>query len=43
MVLETAIKGRADVIATFNIRHLAAAAACFVVAVQLPGAVLRRL
>jgi putative PIN family toxin of toxin-antitoxin system len=43
MVLETAINGRADVIATFNIRHLAAGALYFGVAVELPAAVLRRL
>ncbi len=43
MVLETAINGRADVIVTFNVRHLAAVAVYFDVAVQLPGAVLRRL
>jgi putative PIN family toxin of toxin-antitoxin system len=43
MVLETAINGRADVIATFNTRHLAAAAVYFGVAVQRPAAVLRRL
>ena len=39
MVLETAINGQADVIVTFNIRHLAAAAVYFDVAVQLPAAV----
>jgi hypothetical protein len=43
MVLETTINGRADVIATFNVRHLAPAAVWFGVAVQLPAAVLRRL
>jgi putative PIN family toxin of toxin-antitoxin system len=43
MVLEAAINGWADVIATFNVRHLAAAALWFGVAVELPTAVLRRL
>jgi putative PIN family toxin of toxin-antitoxin system len=43
MVLETAINGRADVIATFNTRHLAAAARWFGIAVQLPADLLRRL
>jgi predicted nucleic acid-binding protein len=43
MVLETAIDGQAEVIATFNLRHLAAAALWFGVAAQLPAAVLRRL
>lgn len=43
MVLETAINGRADVIATFNVRHLAPPAVYFGMAVQLPAAVLRRL
>jgi hypothetical protein len=37
-VLGTAINGRADVIATFNIRHLAAGARSFGVAVELPAA-----
>ena len=43
MVLETAINGRADVIATFNVRHLAAAALYFGVAVERPESLLRRL
>lgn len=43
MVLETAINGRADAIATFNIRDLAAAAVYFGVAVEQPVSVLRRL
>jgi putative PIN family toxin of toxin-antitoxin system len=43
MVLETAINGRADVIATFNVRHLAAAAAYFGVAAEVPADLLRRL
>jgi putative PIN family toxin of toxin-antitoxin system len=43
MVLETAINGRADVIASFNVRHLAAAALWFGVTVQPPADVLRRL
>lgn len=43
MVLETAINGRADVIATFNVRHFAAAALYFGVAVEQPPSLLRRL
>jgi putative PIN family toxin of toxin-antitoxin system len=43
MVLETAINGRADVIATFNVRHLAVAAVYFGVAVELPAGLLGRL
>jgi hypothetical protein len=43
MVLETAINGRADVITTFNVRHMAVAASWFGVAVELPAALLRRL
>lgn len=43
MVLETAINGRADVIATFNIGLLAAAAAYCGVAVEQPADLLRRL
>jgi predicted nucleic acid-binding protein len=43
MVLETAINGRADVIATFDVRHLVAAAAYFGVAVEPPVSLLRRL
>jgi hypothetical protein len=43
MMLETAINGRADVIATFNVRHFAAAAVYFDVAVEQPVSVLRRL
>jgi putative PIN family toxin of toxin-antitoxin system len=43
MVLETAINGQADVIATFNVRHLTAAALYFGVAVEQPVNLLRRL
>jgi putative PIN family toxin of toxin-antitoxin system len=43
IVLETAINGRADVIATFNVRHFAAAAVYFGVAVEQPASLLRRL
>jgi putative PIN family toxin of toxin-antitoxin system len=43
MVLETAINGRADAIATFNVRHLAAAAIYFGVVVEQPGSLLWRL
>lgn len=43
MVLETAINGGADVIATFNVRHLAAAAVYFGVAVEQPSSLLRRM
>jgi len=43
MVLETAINGRADTIVTFNVRHLAAAAQYFGIAVERPADLLRRL
>jgi putative PIN family toxin of toxin-antitoxin system len=42
-VVETAINGFADVIATFNVRDMAAGAAQFGIAVERPGAVLRRI
>lgn len=37
IVLETAVNGRADRIATFNVRHLRAAAASFGIAAARPG------
>ena len=43
MVIETAINGGADVIATFNIADMRAGAARFGVAVERPAAILRRL
>lgn len=43
MVIETAINGGADVIATFNIADMRAGAARFGVAVARPAAILRRL
>ncbi|MBI1779147.1 MAG: putative toxin-antitoxin system toxin component, PIN family [Proteobacteria bacterium] len=43
LVLETAINGGADAIATFNIRDMAAAGARFGIAVERPAAVLRRI
>lgn len=43
MVLETAINGQADTIVTFNVRHLAAAARSFGIAVEGPADLLRRL
>jgi predicted nucleic acid-binding protein len=39
MVLETAVNGRADLLVTFNQRHLAAAARRFGVRVAAPGIV----
>jgi hypothetical protein len=43
LVIETAINGSADVIATFNIADMDVAAASFSIAVERPAAVLRRL
>jgi putative PIN family toxin of toxin-antitoxin system len=43
LVLETAVNGLADVIATFNIADMEAAAARFGIAVERPAAVLRRI
>ena len=43
LVLETAVNGGADVIATFNIADLREGAARFGIAVERPGAVLRRM
>jgi putative PIN family toxin of toxin-antitoxin system len=43
LVLETAVNGYADVIATFNIADLAAGAAPFGIAVERPASVLRRI
>jgi putative PIN family toxin of toxin-antitoxin system len=41
LVLETAINGQADTIATFNVRHLRAAAARFGIDARLPGPLVR--
>jgi predicted nucleic acid-binding protein len=43
MIIETAINGGADLIATFNISDMRAGAARFGIAVERPAAVLRRL
>jgi hypothetical protein len=43
VVLETAINGNADVIASFNVRDMAAGAARFGIAVERPASVLRRI
>lgn len=43
LVLETAVNGVADCIATFNLRHLRAAAARFGIAAMRPGTLLRRI
>jgi putative PIN family toxin of toxin-antitoxin system len=43
LVLETAVNGGADMIATFDLRHLAAAAARLGIAVARPGTIARRL
>lgn len=43
LVLETAVNGGADMIATFDLRHLAAAAARFGIAAARPGTIVRRL
>jgi predicted nucleic acid-binding protein len=43
LVLETAINGTADVIATFNIRDMKAGAARFGIAVEQPASTLRRI
>ncbi|MDQ2839714.1 MAG: putative toxin-antitoxin system toxin component, PIN family [Acidobacteriota bacterium] len=43
MVLETAVNGRADYLATFNVRHLGVAARTFGIGVGSPGEVLRKI
>jgi putative PIN family toxin of toxin-antitoxin system len=43
LVLETAVNGGADTIATFDLRHLATAAARFGIAVARPGTIVRQL
>jgi hypothetical protein len=43
MVIETAVNGGAEVIATFNIDDMRAGAARFGIAAERPAAVLRRL
>lgn len=43
LVIETAINGFADVIATFNVADMVAGAARFAVAVERPAAVVRRI
>jgi putative PIN family toxin of toxin-antitoxin system len=43
MVLETAVNGRADRLATFNLRHLSAAAAEFGIRANPPGKIWREM
>ena len=43
LVLETAVNGGAEMIATFDLRHLAVAAARFGIEAARPGAIVRRL
>ncbi|MBF0305082.1 MAG: putative toxin-antitoxin system toxin component, PIN family [Alphaproteobacteria bacterium] len=43
LVLETALNGNADAIATFNMRHMAAAAARFGIGAQRPAEILQRI
>jgi hypothetical protein len=43
LVVETAINGNADVLATFNVRDMKMAGQGFGIAVLRPGALLRRL
>jgi putative PIN family toxin of toxin-antitoxin system len=43
MVLETAVNGSADYLATFNLRHLQDAAALFGIKAAVPGQVLRKI
>jgi predicted nucleic acid-binding protein len=43
LVLETAVNGGADVIVTFDLRHLASVAAGFGIAVNTPGTIVHRL
>jgi putative PIN family toxin of toxin-antitoxin system len=43
LVVETAINGQADVIATFNVADMTAGAARFAIAVERPATVLRRI
>ena len=43
MVLETAVNGTADYLATFNLRHLREAAALFGIEAALPGRVWRKI
>lgn len=43
VVLETAVNGSADVIATFNVKDMAEAGAAFGIAVERPALVLRRI
>jgi putative PIN family toxin of toxin-antitoxin system len=43
MVLETAVNGSADYLATFNLRHLQEAAALFGIRAAVPGQVLRKI
>jgi predicted nucleic acid-binding protein len=43
MVLETAVNGNADYLATFNLRHLREAAALFGIKAVVPGEIWRKL
>jgi hypothetical protein len=43
MVLETAVNGSADYLATFNLRHLQAPAALFGIEAGVPGRIWRKI
>ncbi|MGD0136065.1 MAG: PIN domain-containing protein, partial [Bryobacteraceae bacterium] len=43
MVLETAVNGNADYLATFNLRHLREAAALFGIKAAVPGEIWRKI
>jgi predicted nucleic acid-binding protein len=43
MVLETAVNGNADYLATFNLRHLREAAALFGIKAVVPGEIWRKI
>ncbi len=43
MVLETAVNGNADYLATFNLRHLREAAALFGIKAEVPGEIWRKI
>jgi hypothetical protein len=43
MVLETAVNGSADLIATFNLRHLREAASLFGIEAAVPGKVWKKI
>lgn len=43
LVIETAVNGQADAIATFNLKHMAEAARQFGIDAQRPGSLIRRM